>query len=112
MGLLRALDPAALSSPLTVMSLLMGDGYVTVNLRQFFEDEDDATVSREYTEGAMMMLGAIAGEPPIQQLVAGMEITQSGPEVSYSMRVTAAQIEAILDTLLGLAELSSTEPRN
>ena len=112
MGLLSALDPTALSSPLTVMGLLMGDGYITVNLRQFFEDEDDATVSKEYTEGTMAMLGAMAGEPAIQQMVAGMEITQSGPEVSYSMTVTSAQMEAILEVLSGLTGLGSTEPRN
>jgi hypothetical protein len=108
MGMLGILDPTALSSPLTVMSFRVGDAAFEMQVRQFFEEETAAIASKEYTEGTMAMLGAMAGSPGIQDLFAGMTISQSGLEVSYGLTISEAQIEEIVNFLFAFVAMSST----
>ena len=108
MGMLGILDPTALSSPLTVMSFRVGDAAFEMQVRQFFEEETAAIASKEYTEGTMAMLGAMAGSPGIQDLFAGMTIGQSGLEVSYGLTISEAQIEEIVNFLFAFVAMSST----
>ncbi len=111
MGMLGFLDPTALSSPLTVMKVRVGDAAFEMQVKQFFEEETAASASREYTVGAMAMLGVMAGSPGIQDLAAGMTISQSGLEVSYSLTISEAQMQEISKFLFALEEMSSTEPQ-
>ena len=108
MGMLGILDPTALSSPLTVMSFRVGDAAFEMQVRQFFEEETAAIASKEYTEGTMAMLGAMAGSPGIQDLFAGMTIGQNGQEVSYGLTISEAQIEEIVNFLFAFVAMSST----
>ncbi len=108
MGMLGILDPTALSSPLTVMSFRVGDAAFEMQVGQFFEEETAAIASKEYTEGTMAMLGAMAGSPGIQDLFAGMTISQSGLEVSYGLTISEAQIEEIVNFLFAFVAMSST----
>ena len=85
MALLGMLDPTALSSPLTVMRLNMGESAIEITTRQFFEEEADARASKEYAEGTMAMLGVMIDSPEIQELVAGMAFELSGTEVTTSL---------------------------
>ena len=111
MAMLGLLDPTALSSPLTVMNMLAGDGGFEIQAKQFFEEETDAMASKEYSEGTMAMLGAMAGSPGIQELVTAMTISQSGREVYYDLTISNAQIEEIANFLSPFGEMSSAEPQ-
>ena len=112
MAMLGLLDPTALYSPLTVAKMRVQDAALEMQAKQFFEEEADAVASKEYTEGTMAMLGAMIGSPGIQELVAGMTISQSGLEVAYGLTISKAQIEEIVSFLFAFGEMSSAEPQS
>ena len=111
-AMLGMLDPTALTSPLTVTKVKFDDSAMELEVRQFFEEEADAIVSKEYTEGTMAMLGAFVGSPVIQEMVSNMEIKQSGLEVSSSLTITEDQLTGILEFLAGALMLQPAEDRN
>ena len=112
MAMLGMLDPTALSSPLTVARIYMGDSVAEISTRQFFEEEADARASKEYSEGTMAMLGVMLDSPEIQELVGGIAIDQSGTEVTTNLSINEAQLEAIFGFLADLMSLGSAEPQN
>ncbi len=112
MAMLGMLDPTALSSPLTVARIYMGDSVTEISTRQFFEEEADARASKEYSEGTMAMLGVMLDSPEIQELVGGIAIDQSGTEVTTNLSISEAQLEAIFGFLADLMSLGSAEPQN
>ena len=112
MAMLGMLDPTALSSPLTVSRVYMGDSAMEISTRQFFEEEADARASKEYSEGTMAMLGVMLDSPEIQQLVGGIAIDQNGKEVTTFLSTDEAQLGAIFGFLTGLMSLGSAEPLN
>ncbi len=112
MAMLGMLDPTALSSPLTVSRVYMGDSAMEISTRQFFEEEADARASKEYSEGTMAMLGVMLDSPEIQQLVGGIAIDQNGKEVTTFLSMDEAQLGAIFGFLTGLMSLGSAEPLN
>ena len=109
MGILGALDPTALSSPLAVASVRVGDAEMALKARQFFEMEDDAIVSKDYAEGTAAMLGAMVNSQGIQEIVSGMSITQNGVEVTYDLTISEAQMQELLDLFTGLMTLQPGE---
>ena len=112
MAMLGMLDPTALSSPLTVMSVSFGDTVMEITSRQFFEEESDAQASKEYTEGTMAMLGAVVNSPEIQELVAGMTLEQSGPALTSSISIDEEQFRAIFGLLTDLMAMEPAEPQS
>lgn len=112
MAMLGMLDPTALSSPLTVMSFSFGDTAMEITTRQFFEEEADAYASKEYTEGTMAMLGAVVNSPEIQELVAGMELEQSGSALTSSLSIDEGQFKAIFGFLTDLMAMEPAEPQS
>ena len=112
LGMLSLLDPTAMTAPVTVLALRMGDDDVTVFAREFFESEEDAVVSMEYQQGTLAMVGAMAGSPALLEIVDGMEITRDGVEVAYRMTITVPQMQEIFGLLLGLSELMAGGPQS
>ena len=112
MAMLGMLDPTALSSPLTVMSVSFGDTVMEITTRQFFEEEADAHASKEYTEGTMSMLGVMVDSPEIQELVAGMTLEQSGLALTSSLSIDEGQFKAIFGFLTGLMAMEPDEPQS
>ena len=111
MGPLGALNPNALTAPLTVASFRFEGNAMEVRTRQVFDDEDTATASKEYTEGTTAMLGAMIGSPELQEVLSGMEIAQDGRDVTQSLSIDTKQMEKILEFLLGLMAVGTPEPQ-
>ncbi len=96
MGLTGALDLTALMSPVSAIKLLLSEDAMEVEAVSLFDDNAAATASKEYSEGIVAMLGAMVASPSLQELVSGMEVTQSGNSVAIEMTVTSATMEQIL----------------
>ena len=112
MAMLGMLDPTAMSSPLTVMSVSMSDSDMEIITRQFFEEEAEARAAKEYSEGTMAMMGVMLNFPEIQELAGGIAIDQNGTEVTTFLSIDEAQLEAIFGFLTGLMSLEPGETQN
>ena len=109
MGSLAALNPTALTAPLTV-GIIRFDGQVMELVSQeFFDDEDTAVAAKEYTEGSAAMFGAMLGSPEIQEVLASLEATRDGRVVTQSLTMDAEQMEKILEFLFGFLAMEVPE---
>ena len=101
MGLLGAMDISALTAPLNAMKVLFDDdGTMHIAASSFFDDNEAATASKEYSEGIVAMFGLItADSPELRDFASSMEVGQSGSDVTFKMSVTAQTIEELFASL-------------
>lgn len=100
MGLLGALDTSALTAPVTALGMTFTDEAVDLEVRSVFEDDEAATVSTEYTEGLLLMAGAMLGtSPELGEFFTGINAGQSGNVSTLSLAVTPEVVELLLGVL-------------
>ena len=95
MGLLGGLDMGAMVAPVSAVKLLLGGEALEIESRSYFDDNESATASREYSEGVVAMFGMMAGSPEMQDFASGMEVSQSGNVVTFKMNITAEAMEGL-----------------
>ena len=101
MGLLGAMDVTALTAPVNAMKVLFDDnGTMHILASSFFDDNEAATASKEYSEGIVAMFGLMtADSPELQDFASSMEVGQSGSDVTFRMSITAQAIEELFASL-------------
>lgn len=109
-GLIGGLASGALAAPESVMVLRLEGNAMELVSREFHEDEDTAAAAKEFTEGSMAMLGAMLGEPGVQEVLAGMEVSLDGRVVTSSLSINVQQMESLFELLFGFLGMSSPEP--
>ena len=110
MGLLGALDMSALVAPVSAAKVLFDGDTMHIATSSFFDDSADAAASKQYTEGTVAMFGAMfASSEELQDLAAGMEVSQSGNTVTLKMSLTAQFIENLFS---GLGTGMIPQPQN
>ena len=95
MGLLGALDMSAMTAPVSAVKALLGDEALEIESRSYFDDNESATASREYSGGIVAMFGMMAGSPELQDFASGMEVSQSGNVVTFKMDITPQAIDGL-----------------
>lgn len=95
MGLMGALDMSALVAPVSAMKLLLHDDAMEIKAVSFFDDNEAATASKEYSEGIVAMFGVMSDSPELQEFASGMEVSQSGNAVTFGMTISSAVMEQL-----------------
>ena len=109
LGMIGGLASGSLTAPESVGVLRFDEDVMEFVLQEFYDDEDTAASAMEFTQGSMAMLGAMLGQPGIQEILGGMEFSLDGRVVTQYLTIDAGQMDVLVDFLSGFAELAAPQ---